>query len=170
MNPFETLRHAFRSSGSAGDQHYSMVLLEDHHHFLRKEKLVLAAEKAFGHSFSSGQKGFSVHQSATTLVEAGGYTIQVTQSSAPYIGHPHEIETCQGDRRLLHRAWKNHRGFQAFDLRGTDHARMQAYKVLSALILELLDEHILGVLLPRENDLFPNDGSAADEMRHLKGL
>ena len=170
MNPFETLRHAFRSGGSASDQHYSMVLLEDHHHFLRKEQLVIAAEKAFGHSFGTGQTGFSVHQSATTFIEADGYTIQVTQSSSRYDGHPHEIETRKGDRHLLHHAWKDHKGFQAFDLRGTDHTRVQAYKVLSALMLELLDPHILGVLLPRENDLFPNDGSAADELQHLKGL
>jgi hypothetical protein len=170
MNPFETLRHAFRSGGSGSDQHFSMVLLEDHHHFMRKEKLQTAAEKAFGHAFGAGHPGYAVHQSASTFIEADGYVIQVTQSSSPYHGHPHEIETRKGDRSLLHHAWKDHKGFVAFDLRGTDHTRVQAYRVLSALMLELLDSHVLGVLLPRENDLYPNDGSAAEQMAHLKGL
>ena len=136
MNPLETIRHAFRSGGSASDQHYSMVLLENHHRFLRKEQIVAAAEKAYGHSFAHGTRGYAVHQSTTTLIEVGEYTIQVTQSSARYDGHPHEIETRKGDRHLLHHAWNDHKGFIAFDLRGSDHTRVAAYKILSALLLE----------------------------------
>jgi hypothetical protein len=168
MNPFETLRHAFRSGGTAADQTYSIVLLEKHHHFLRKERLREAAEKAFGHSFAPGNRDYTVTQSTSTFLKVGDLTVHITQSSTPQVAHPHEIETKAGDRHLHHHAWREHKGYLAFDMWGHDHSKHDSYRVLAQITAELLDENVLGIFLPHENDFYPHDGSALDHLKHLQ--
>lgn len=170
MNPLTTLRHAIGGSGAASDKSYSMVLLEKHHLYLGKETLIVAAERAFNHSFADGDPKYSIHQSASTFMQVGDYTINVSQSSKPYRGHGHEVETHTGDGHLHHHAWKYHEGYVAFDVRDLTHRRRDVYRVLAAITLELLADHVTGVFIPRENDVFPNDGSALEHLEQLKKL
>lgn len=168
MNPLETPPNAFRPGGSASDQTCSIVLLEKRHHFLHKERLREAAERAFGHSFTPGDARYSITQSNSTFLKAGDATVHITQSSTPHVGNPHQIETRAGDRHLHHHAWREHNGYTAFDMWGHDQSKQDAYRALAAITAQLLEGNVLGIYLPDENDFYPNDGSAMDHLRHLQ--
>ncbi len=168
MNPFETVRRAFRPQGSAADLTWSIMLLEKHHRFLRKETLTAAAEKAYGRRFNAGDPDYMVAQSATSFVKAGPETIHVTQASHPLEGgSAHEVETKHADHHFHHRAWQQHTGYVALDLWNKDRPRRDAYRVLAPLAKALLTENVTGIFFPRDNELFPNDGSAAEHLAHL---
>lgn len=167
MGAFNVIRRVLRSSGTASDQTYSIVVLEKHHHFLRKETLRAAAEQAFGHPFTSGSGPYHVHQSTSTFLQADTETIHITQSSTPHAGHAHEVETRHADHHFHHNAWKEHRGYIAYDLWNKDHNRHDAYRVLAKLVTELLNDNSTGIYLPREDEFYPNDGSAEEHLKHL---
>ncbi len=169
MNPFDAVRRAFRPGGTAADQLYSIVLLERHHHFLRKETLREAAERAYGHSFAPGNADYSVTQSTSTFVKAGEDTIHITQSSSPHEGHPNEVEMRGSNHHVHPHAWQEHKGYIALDLWNRNRAKLEAYRVLSKLSAALLVENVVGIYLPRDNEFYANDGAALERLKHFAG-
>jgi len=146
-----------------------MVVLEKHHHFLRKETLREAAEKAYGHSFAPGHADYQVTQSTSTFVKIGEDVIHITQSSQPHVGRPHEVQTEASDHQMQHGAWKEHKGYFVLELYSKNRPKKEAYGVMAKLAQALMDDNIVGVYLPRDNEFYPNDGSAASRLKHFIG-
>ncbi len=165
MDPISAIRRAFRPGGTASDQSYAIVLVEKHHHFLRKETLRAAAEKAYGHSFAPGNPDYSVTQSTSTFVKRGEDTVHITQSSAPLDAAPFDVHL-HGHTPIQ---FKDHRGYVTFEMWNKGYTKFAAYRVLAPLVAEFLGDpdRIVGVLFTRDNEFYPNDGSASEQLQQL---
>jgi hypothetical protein len=111
-----------------------------------------------------GAKGRGDHD-----LKIGSHVVNVQHALQPYL---EDIE--RGARQLPRQeqkdAWRAHTAWVAFDLLDNqldmETTVGSAYAVLARLALELLDENVSAVL-PKENALTPNDGTAADGLRIL---
>jgi len=164
MDPISAIRRAFRPGGTAADQSCSILLLERQHHFLRKEAIRHAAERAYGRSFAPGSPTHFVTQSSSTFVKLGEDSIHILQTPTPYEAKPYEVRR-RGDSRQ--HQWRDHRGHITFEIWNSSYPMLHAYRILCPLVEELLSDRAIGVFFPRDNYFFPHDGSALDHFRRL---
>jgi hypothetical protein len=167
MDPISAIRRAFRPGGSASDKSYGIVLLERQHHFVRKDTLRIAAERAYNRSFAPGDPNFNVSQSTSTFVKLGPEdSIHIVQSSTPHDASPHEVRL-QGDAHVAHNHWIDHKGYVTFEMWNRNRSKAEAYRLLAPLVYEFLTERVVGLYFPRDNEFFPNDGSAEEHLRNI---
>ena len=168
MGLLDVLRGLFRKKQSDDDMPYSIVMLLRSPFAMSKGVLEAAGSKAYGVPYDgSHQMYFAVQEGAVTFVKAGASLITVLEAEEPYLGDPAEV--AKGFRnQWLSDAWIEHRAWVAFDLQNNDIPKRQAYRVLAALVSELLDNRCAGIYLPKENQFtIQSDGSAE---RHLASL
>jgi hypothetical protein len=135
---------------------------------LSKEGLEAAAAKAYGVPYDGSHEMYFVFWDALfKTVKAGESLISVLKVEEPYLGDPVEVSKGFHDKRLA-TAWSEHRTWAAFDLMNDDMPKKQAYSVLAALVVGLLDDRCAGIYLPKENQFTTqSDGSAEKHLRHL---
>ena len=165
----DALRGLFNKKQADDDMFYSIVMLLSSPYTMSKEVLASAAAKAYGVPYDgSHEMYFVVSKPALTVVKAGGSVIKVVEAAEPYLGEPAEVALGFNDKRLAN-AWIEHRTWAAFDLMNRDIPKEQAYRVLAALVAELMDVRCAGIYLPKENRFtVHNDGSAATHLNSLR--
>lgn len=169
MGLLDTLQSLFRKKQGENDMPYSIVMLLRSPFTISKEVLEAAASKAYKVSYDGSHEMYCVVQKPpVTMMKAGGSLITVLEVAEPYLGDPYKVaQGFSGDR--LREAWGEHRTWAAFDLMNRDIPKKQAYRVLAALVAELLDDRCAGIYLPKENHFtIQSDGAAAAHLRRLR--
>lgn len=169
MGFFEALRGVFRKKQDDDDLPYSIVMLLRSPFTMSEEVLTAAASRAYRVPYDGSQEMYFVMRSPQlTVVKSGTSAISLLEAAQPYLGEPDEVAQGFKDTRLR-TAWKEHRTWAAFDLMNRDVPKKQAYRVLAALVAELLDARCAGIYLPKENQFtIQSDGSAEEHLRRLR--
>jgi hypothetical protein len=160
----------------------SMVLLLGESDFLTLEQLRSSAERAFRMPFSASKASiknpnvadsqYCVIQAVFfTLMKVGPHTLSFLNYTKPY--GEDDLGRDFGESLPLEsqrRAWFQHKAWTAVDYskRGTDPERR--YAVLARLCTEMVNRNCLGVYLPRERRLIPNDGSLLQELHRIASV
>jgi len=150
------------------DTPYSIVMLLRSPFAMSEEVLSSAASRAYGVPYDGSQEMYFVFKSPRlTTVKSGTSAISVLEVAQPYLGEPDEVAQGFKDTRLR-TAWREHHTWAAFDLMNRDVPKKEAYRVLAALVAELLDDRCAGIYLPKENQFtIQSDGSAVEHLRRL---
>ncbi len=159
----------FRRKQPHDDMPYSIVLLLRSPFKMTEEVLAAAASRAYGVAYDGSDPMYFVMLSPVLkIVKAGKSAISLLESAHPYLDDPEE--TAKGfSHPELRKAWAQHRGWVAFDLLATKLRKRDAYRVMAALIAELLEDRCAGIYLPKENQFtLQTDGSAAKHLNLLK--
>lgn len=167
MGFFNALTALFRKKQDDG-MPYSIVMLLRSPFAMSEEVLSLAASKAYRVPYDGSQQMYFVFESPMlTTVKSGSSAIKVLEVAKPYLGEPDEVAQGFDDARLS-AAWREHRTWAAFDLMNRNVPKKEAYRVLAALVAELLDTRCAGIYLPKENQFtIQSDGSAAEHLHRL---
>ncbi len=170
MGLLDALKGVFRKKHDDDDMPYSIVMLLRSPFEMSKEVLETAASRAYKLPYDGSQDMyFVVHDPVLTVVKAGSSVIKVLEVREPYLGDPDEVAKGFKDNRLGI-AWREHRTWAAFDLLNREVPKKQAYRVLAALVAELLDARCAGIYLPKENQFtIQSDGSTVEHLRRLGG-
>lgn len=183
---FKAAFEALLRSGKHTDESdlpVSMVLLLSKPDFLGLEELRSSAERAFGTPFSVSRASvnkaevadaaqYCVMQAALfTLMKVGHHTLSFLNYTKPY----GEADFWQKFSDPLpsesqREAWFQHKAWTAVNYAkgGTDLS--VKYAVLARLCVEMLSVSCVGVYLPRERSLIPNDGSLLPELHRMGSL
>jgi len=150
------------------DEPLSMVLLLLSPDFFNKERLRLAAERAWHTSFAGGVGSMHtvVQSGTTTLIKAGPHALNFFYYGAPYIERPEENLSWL-PKVAQQKAWAVHRACVGVDYLNSDTDVELAYCVLAQLVAELLDENCAAVYVPQEASLIPNDESLYLELHKM---
>ena len=135
---------------------------------MSEEVLSGAASRAYGVPYDGSRQMYFVFKSPVlTTVKSGTSAINVLEVAQPYLGEPDEVAQGFKDTRLRN-AWREHQTWAAFDLMNREVPKKEAYRVLAALVAELLDARCAGIYLSKENQFtIQSDGSAAEHLRML---
>jgi hypothetical protein len=135
---------------------------------MSEEVLSRAASKAYRVPYDGSREMYFVFKSPLlTTVKSGASAIKVLEVAKPYLGEPDEVAQGFEDSRLS-AAWREHRTWAAFDLMNRNAPKKEAYRVLAALVAELLDTRCAGIYLPKENQFtIQSDGSATEHLHRL---
>jgi hypothetical protein len=168
MGLLDVLKGLFRKKQD-DDMPYSIVMLLRSPFAMSEEVLSSAASKAYTVPYDGSQEMYFVFKSPLlTTVKSGSSAISVLEVAKPYLGEPDEVAQGFKDPRLS-AAWREHRTWAGFDLLNRDVPKKEAYRVLAALVAELLDARCAGIYLPKENQFtIQSDGSAAEHLRRLR--
>ncbi len=103
-----------------------------------------------------------------TILNAGPHTLSFLNHTKPY----GERDFPQEFGRLLpkasqRQAWAEHTAWTAIDYVKGDVDLELEYAVLATLCSEMLDANCLGLYIPREQIVIPNDGSLLRELQHM---
>jgi hypothetical protein len=136
---------------------------------MTEEILAAAASRAYGVAYDGSDAMYFVMLSPVLkIVKAGKSVISLLESARPYFDDP-EATAKEFGHPELRKAWAQHRGWVAFDLIASNLRKRDAYRVLAALVRELLDDRCAGIYLPKDNQFTPQtDGSAAKHLDWLK--
>jgi hypothetical protein len=147
---------------------YSIVLLLRAPHFFTQAELEAAGERGWGRRFDgkADPMYFVVQQADVTMMKVGTHLVQLLHAAQPYLGDVEEISG-RLPRQEQKQAWLEHSGWAAFDLWDRKPLTAEAYAVLARFALQLADKNCSAVLLPKENVLMPNDGTAEEGLRRL---
>lgn len=169
MGFLNALQRLFRGKQDDDDMPYSIVMLLRSPFAVSKPVLEAAACRAYGVPYDgSREMYFVVKEPVLTVVKAGGSVIKVLEAAGPYLDDPDDVAQGFADKRLQS-AWTEHQAWAAFDLMNRGVPKKQAYRVLAALVAELLDLRCAGIYLPKENQFtIQSDGSAAEHLRRLQ--
>jgi len=168
MSVLDTLRGLFREKKADDDMPCSIVMLLRSPFAMSKEGLEMAASRAYKMPYDGSHEMYFVGWNpGLKMVKAGGSLICVLEVAQPYLGDPDEVAQGFDDKRLKS-AWSEHRTWVAFDLMNHDVPKKQAYRVLAALVAELLDARCSGIYLPKDNQFtMQADGSVVKHLRSL---
>jgi hypothetical protein len=137
----------------------SIVLLLKEERFPKLEQLRQAAERAYGGSFSLDKN--SPHcvytQVFFTLMKIGPHKLSFMFGATPY-GKDLGLGESWG-RADQRKAWAEHTVFMAIDYVKGDIDFESRYSLLGRLCRELYDDNCVGVYLPREHGLVPDERS-----------
>jgi hypothetical protein len=167
MGFFHALQGLFRKKQN-DDMPYSIVMLLRSPFAMSEEVLSHAASKAYGVPYDGSLEMYFVLKSPLlTTVKSGTSAIKVLEVAKPYLGEPDEVARGFEDARLS-AAWREHRAWAAFDLMNRNMPKKEAYRVLAALVAELLDARCAGIYLPKENQFtIQSDGAATAHLQRL---
>jgi hypothetical protein len=169
------LKKAFQSilewGGSRGKDEVSpvsMVLLLREPKFFTLDQLRQAAERAYGTSFAGGKESRHCVVQAVmfTLMKAGPHMLSFLNNTKPYgEGDPDfGISLPQPSQQ---RAWGEHTAWTAVDyVKGGVDFELE-HAVLAKLCAEMIDPNCVGLYVPGEHSLVPNDGSLSKELRKI---
>ena len=131
---------------------------------MSKEVLKAASSKVFKQPYDgSHEMYFVVHDPVLTVVKAGPSAIQVLEVAEPYLGNPEDVAKGFNYNRLAS-AWREHRTWVAFDFMDRNVSKPEAYRMLAALVTELLDARCTGIYLPKE---ISSRSKAMDQQRSI---
>lgn len=136
--------------------------------FFRATDLEIAGERAWGKSFDGKQDpAFGVVQSGpVTFIRAGTYVMHVLHANQPYLGDVENVAT-QLPNLVQQVAWRAHNAWSSFDLlNSTAHAR-DSYIPLAKFASQMADSNCAGIYLPKNQIMWPNDGTAEQGLRML---
>ena len=169
MGFLNALQGLFRKKEDDDGMPHSIIMLLRSPFAMSKEVLEAAASRAYGVPYDgSHEMYFVVRKPVLTVVKAGGWVVKVLEADGPYLGDHDEVAQGFADKRI-ESAWIEHRTWVAFDLMNRDVPKKQAYRVLAAMVAELLDVRCAGIYLPKENQFtIQSDGSAAEHLRRLQ--
>ncbi len=103
---------------------------------------------------------------AFTLIKSGKYLFNLIQEDTFYLGPVEEI-AAQLPRTEQQQAWRKHTAWAALDLMNEDISKNEAYAALARWAAKLADSNCSGIYLPKENQLWPNDGTAEQGLQKL---
>ena len=151
----------------------SMVLLLREPQFPTLDQLRLAAERAFGTSFAGNGKESKhcvVQAVLLTLMKAGPHMLSFLNYTKPYgEGESWEEFARSLPKASQREAWNKHKAWTAVDyVKGGVDLELE-YGVLARLCAELLDANCVGVYVPREQSLIPNDDSLRGDLLQIAG-
>jgi len=167
---FESILRWRSSPGEDGDLPVSMVLLRRESRFPTLDQLRSAGERAFGTSFAGDKESqhYVVQVVLFTIMRAGNHTLSFLNNKNPY----GEGEFPPEFGRLLPKAsqrlaWGEHTAWTAVDyVKGGVDLDLE-YAVLATLCAEMVDASCVGLYVPREQLVVPNDGSLRDELQRM---
>jgi hypothetical protein len=170
MGFLESVQSLFRKKRADNNLPYSIVMLLRSPFMMTEEVLTAAASRAYGVPYDGSQEMYFVMLSPQLkVVKSGKSLITLLEAAQPYLGEPDKVAQGFKDSRLRS-AWKEHRTWVAFDLMNQDVPKKHAYRVLAALVAQLLDARCAGIYLPEENQFtIQSDGSAGEHLRRLGG-
>jgi hypothetical protein len=141
----------------------SMVFLLREERFPKLEQLQQAAERAYGIRFSLDRN--SRHcvytQVFFTLMKVGPHTLSFMFYAKPY-GSDSDVLGKSWRLRDQQKAWAEHTVFMAIDYAKGGIDFESRYALLARLSRELYDANCLGIYLPRERALVPDEKSVRD--------
>jgi hypothetical protein len=146
----------FRKSEDDGPT--SMVLLLKQPHLFTREKLRLAAEKAWSRSFDDSEEShhFILQAKWATLVKVGPHLLNVLQHASPYLGlNDADLAEFLPEMERSD-AWRAHHAWCAVDYMNKNTDEETKYCVLAALVAEMIDENCAGVWFPKTSGFMPN--------------
>lgn len=139
----------------------SVVMLLRTPHFVDKEELMAAAERAWHTKFDTGDpdsKNLIAQKGFVTLIKAGPHLLNVLHQNRSYGGDGGPPQNADWlPRPEQKQAWLQHAAWSAIDYMGRDADLELAYCVLFKLVAELIDGNCTGIYVPGESMLSPND-------------
>ncbi len=146
-----------------------MVMLLRKPHTFGEEELRLAAERAWGVSFSGGggSKNFVGRSERLTMVKVGPHLLNFFTYPGPFIDNPEtNVEWLpEGSQR---KAWVEHSACVGISYVNVESADLELMLcVLSRLTAELLDDNCTGIYTPYISSLVPNIGSIYEDLRAI---
>ena len=171
------LKRAFESllrRGEHGDKErdlpVSMVLLLREPHFLTLDQLRSAGARAFGARFTNDKasQNFVVEVLLFTIMKAGVHTLSFLNYTKPYgEGEFSQQFATSLPKASQRQAWAEHTAWMSVDyVKGGRDLELE-YAVLAAICAEMVDANCLGLYVPREQSLIPNDDSLIRELRRM---
>jgi len=148
----------------------SMVLLLREPEFPTLDQLRSAAERAYGKSFAGGKEStYCVVQAVLfALMKVGPHMLSFLNYRKPY-GEgefPQDFATAL-PKASQRQAWTGHKAWTAVDyVKGGVDLELE-YAVLAKLCAEMLDSNCVGLYVPREHSLIPNDSSLQGELQRI---
>lgn len=147
---------------------YSLVLLLRSPHVFSVEELEAAGEKGWGKAFGTDAEPmyYAVKFGEGAMLKAGGFLVSLQQVDAPYF-EDEEAAVKGLPKREQKAAWREHRAWVALDFLNKEPVRGEAYAVLARFALGLGDGNCSGIYAPRDQWMFPNDGTAEEALRRM---
>jgi len=153
-----------------GDLPVSMVLLLRESRFPTLDQLRSAGERAFGTPFTDEKESrhFVVQLVLFTIMKAGHHTLSFLNYTKPYGEGDFPQEFGRSLPKASQRqAWAEHKAWTAVDyVKGGVDLELE-YAVLATLCAEMVDANCLGLYIPREQSLIPNDGPLPGELQRM---
>jgi hypothetical protein len=169
----DTLRRSLASPNQEKSENLpvSMVLLLRESRFLTLEQLRSAAERAFGVPFSGDLSApHCVFQKVLfTLMKAGPHTLSFVNYRKPYGDQSDEFGRAM-PMASQRQAWAEHTAWTAVDYAKGEIDLELEYAVLAGLCAAMVDRNCVGVYVPRERMVIPNDGSLLPELYRIASL
>ncbi len=151
-----------------GDDPVSMVLLLREARFSNLEQLRLAAERAFGTSFTGDKESrhYVIQVVLFTILKAGPHHLSFLNYRKPYGDDSHRFGRSL-PKASQRQAWAEHAAWTAVDyVKGGVDLELE-YAVLATLCAEMIDVNCVGLYVPREHLFIPNDGSLRGELQRM---
>ena len=146
----------------------SMVLLLRKPHVFSQEEVRLAAERAWGLSFSDaeGSTRAVTRSGETIFLRAGPYVFSFCDQPKPYVDNPKE-DLSWLPMASQQRAWSEHTACAWVNYVKPDTDVELAQCVLAKLVVQLLDGNCTGVLSPSESGLIPAEESLYEDLHRM---
>ena len=167
---FESILRWGEHADKEGDLPVSMVLLLREPRFPTLDQLRSAGERAFGTRFSDDKESrhFVAEVVLFTIMKAGDHALSFLNYTKPYGGDQFPPQFA----RLLpkpsqQQAWVEHTAWIAVDYVKSGRDLELEYAVLAAVCAQMIDLNCLGLYIPRERSLVPNDGSLIRELQRI---
>jgi hypothetical protein len=151
-----------------GDNPVSMVLLLREPRFSTLDQLRLAAERAFGTSFTGDKQArhYVVQVALLTIMKAGPHSLSFLNYRKPYNDDSPNFGRSL-PKASQRQAWAEHTAWTAVDyVKGGSDLELE-YAVLAKLCAEMLDVNCVGLYVPGKRAFIPNDGSLRGELQRM---
>jgi len=170
MKLWAKLRQLLTRKMTEEDDPYSIVLLLRKPHIFTSDEIQSAGKQAFGISFDGNEDPmyFVVQDSWVTLVKAGKFVLNFLHAGTPYLGDQHEIAR-QLPREEQRNSWIAHTAWASLAVMNPrrEIGKADAYATLANFALFLGDPNCIGIYIPGEQVMMPNDGTAEEGLRML---
>jgi len=146
----------------------SVVFLMRKFQFFQADELRAAGEKGWRKRFDGVEDPmyFVVQQGTVTMMKAGPFVLHILHSNKPYIDDPEFVAT-QLPQEEQRKAWRAHTAWVSIDLMNKDVDKVTAYAAIARLGRNLVDANCVGIYLPGEHMMMPNDGTADTGMQFM---
>ena len=151
-----------------GDGPVSMVLLLREPKFLTLDQLRLAAEKAFGTSFTGEKESrhYVIQVVLFTIMKAGPHSLSFLNYRKPYGDDSYDIGR-SWRKPSQRQAWADHTAWTAVDyVKGGADLELE-YAALAKLCAEMLDVNCVGLYIPGKRTFIPNDDYLRGKLQRM---
>jgi hypothetical protein len=165
---FESILRWGHHPDKDGDNPVSMALLLREPKFSTLDQLRLAAERAFGTSFTGDKlsRHYVVQVVLFTIMKAGPHSLSFLNYRKAYDDDSPSFGSSL-PKASQRQAWAEHTAWTAVDyVKGGADLELE-YAVLAKLCAEMLDINCVGLYVPGKQAFIPNDDSLRRELQRM---